>query len=170
MYYRAGESPYMLHFCQWLERNSFIMWLDSNVVLSLVLEIMHYSGFFLLVGTTAIVDLRVMGLAGRNEQPSALAEQLRPWMWTGVVMAFVSGFFMFSADAADFYLAYTFRFKVLIILLALVVGVTVFRKTRRWESLPSMPAGAKFLAFVSLVLWIGSILASVEVPAISGVG
>ena len=66
MYYHAGESPDMLHFCKWLEQNPFILWLDSNVVLSLVLEILHYSGFFLLVGTTAIVDLRVMGLAGRK--------------------------------------------------------------------------------------------------------
>jgi hypothetical protein len=160
----------MPHLCRLLQENSFIMWLDSNVILSLALEIMHYSGFFLIVGTTAIVDLRVLGLAGREEQPSALAEQLRPWMWTGVVMAFVSGFFMFSADALDFYEAYTFRFKVGIVLVALICGVVVYSKTRRWESLPSIPVGAKVLAFISLVLWIGSILASVEVPAISGVG
>jgi hypothetical protein len=160
----------MLHLCKWLEQNSFIMWLDSNVVLSLVLEILHYSGFFLIVGTTAIVDLRLLGLAGRKEEPSSLAEQLLPWMWTGVVMAFVSGFFMFAADAADFYEAYTFRFKVLIVLVALAVGVIVYRKARDWGAQPSISIGAKFVAFVSLVLWVGAILASVEVPAISGVG
>jgi len=139
-------------------------------VLSLVLEILHYSGFFLIVGTTAIVDLRLLGIAGRKEEPSALAEQLLPWMWTGVVMAFVSGFFMFAADAADFYEAYTFRFKVLIVLVALTVGVIVYRKARDWGARPSISIGAKLVAFVSLVLWIGAILASVEVPAISGVG
>jgi hypothetical protein len=160
----------MLHFCKWLEQNSFIMWLDSNVVLSLVLEILHYSGFFLIVGTTAIVDLRLLGLAGRKEEPAALAEQLLPWMWTGVVMAFVSGFFMFAADAADFYEAYTFRFKVLVVLVALAVGVFVYRKARDWGARPAIPAGAKLVALVSIVLWVGAILASVEVPAISGVG
>ncbi len=160
----------MLHFCKWLQQNSFIVWLDSNVVLSLVLEILHYSGFFLIVGTTAIVDLRLLGIAGRKEEPSALAEQLRPWMWTGVVMAFVSGFFMFAADAVDFYGAYTFRFKVLIVLVALAVGVLVYRKAGNWGARPAIPAGARVVAFVSLVLWVGAILASVEVPAISGVG
>jgi uncharacterized membrane protein SirB2 len=170
MYYRAGESPHMLHFCQWLEHNSFILWLDSNVVLSLVLEIMHYSGFFLLVGSTAIVDLRVMGLAGRNEQPSGLAEQFRPWMWTGFCMALFSGFFMFSADAVDFYLADWFRYKIIVVLLALIFGALMFRKVRRSGEAQNFPAAVKLAAFVSLIFWIGSILVSVEVPAISGVG
>ena len=154
----------MLHFCEWLEHNSWIIALDSNVPLSLFFEIMHYSGFFLLVGTT------VLGLAGRKESPSAIAEQLVPWMWTGLAMATISGFFMFSADAADFYLAGTFRIKILVVLVAAIFGAIVQRKASRWGELPSISAGAKLLAFISLVLWIGAILASVEVPAISGVG
>ena len=93
-------------------------------------------------------------------------------MWTGVVMAFVSGFFMFSADAADFYLKREHsgsRFGI--VLVALICGVVVYSKTRRdGASLPSIPVGAKILAFISLIFWIGAILASVEVPAISGVG
>ena len=160
----------MLHFCRWLEQNSFIMWVDSNVVLSLALEILHYSGFFLLVGTTAIVDLRVMGLAARREQPSALAIQLRPWMWTGFGMALFSGFFMFSADAADFYLADWFRYKVIVVLVSIVAGALMFRKVRRSGEDLSFPAPVKLGALISLVLWIGAILVSVEVPAISGVG
>jgi len=160
----------MLHFCRWLEQNSFIMWVDSNVVLSLALEILHYSGFFLLVGTTAIVDLRVMGLAGRREQPSALAIQLRPWMWTGFGMALFSGFFMFSADAADFYLADWFRYKVIVVLVSIVAGALRFRKVCRSGEDLSFPAPVKLGALISLVLWLGAILVSVEVPAISGVG
>jgi ABC-type uncharacterized transport system permease subunit len=91
-------------------------------------------------------------------------------MWTGLAMATISGFFMFSADAADFYLAGTFRIKILVVLVAAIFGAIVQRKASRWGELPSISAGAKLLAFISLVLWIGAILASVEVPAISGVG
>jgi hypothetical protein len=160
----------MLHFCQWLEKNSWIIALDSNVPLSLFFEIMHYSGFFLVVGTTVVMDLRVLGLAGVKESPSAIAEQLVPWMWTGLAMATVSGFFMFAADAADFYLAYTFRVKILIVVLAAILGALVQRRTSRSTEALSVSAGAKVVAFISLMLWIGAILASVEVPAISGVG
>jgi uncharacterized membrane protein SirB2 len=160
----------MLHLCRLLQQNSFILWLDSNVILSLVLEIMHYSGFFLLVGSTAIVDLRVMGLAGRKEPAPELADQLLPWMWTGFCMALFSGFFMFSADAVDFYLADWFRYKVIVVIVALIIGVLMFRKVRRNAEGRSFSGAVKLAALVSLIFWIGAILVSVEVPAISGVG
>lgn len=160
----------MLQFCKWLAQNSFIVWVDTNVVLSLVLEIVHYSGFFLLVGTTAIVNLRVLGLAGRNEPAAGLAEELRPWMWTGFCMALFSGFFMFAADAPDFYLATWFRYKIIVVLVSIVVGALMFRWVRGTGDAQGFSAAARFAALVSLVLWIGAILVSVEVPAISGVG
>jgi hypothetical protein len=160
----------MLHFCEWLQHNSWINALDSNVPMSLFFEIMHYSGFFLLIGTAVLVDLRILGIGARNENPSTLSRQLIPWMWTGLVMVFVSGFFMFSGDAVDFYLANTFRIKILVVLVAVICGAVVQRKTLQWSEWPSIPAGAKVVALISLILWIGSILISVEVPAISGVG
>jgi hypothetical protein len=160
----------MLHFCEWLEKNPWIVAIDSSIAISLILEILHYSGFFLLVGSTVIVDLRVMGLAARSRSPIDVANQLFPWMWTGLAMAAFSGFFMFAGDAVDFYGAITFRIKILVVLVALVFGLIVRRQVPRWGQLASIPFAAKMVAFVSLVLWVGAILVSVEVPAISGVG
>jgi hypothetical protein len=160
----------MLHFCEWLEKNPWIMSLDSSVVISLIFEICHYSGFFLLVGTSVVLDLRLMGIAARREPVPQIARQLRPWMWTGLVMVLISGFFMFAGDAVDFYGADTFRVKLLVVLVAVLLGILVHAKSAAWSEQPSISVGAKVLAFLSLVLWIGSILISVEVPAISGVG
>lgn len=161
----------MLHFCEWLEKNPWIMSLDSSVVISLIFEICHYSGFFLLVGTSVVLDLRLMGVAAQREPVPQLARQLRPWMWTGLVMVLVSGFFMFAGDAVDFYGAGTFRVKLLIVLVAVGFGIFVNSKAAASSEEPSISSiGAKVVAFLSLVLWIGSILISVEVPAISGVG
>ncbi len=160
----------MLQFCEWLQKNSWIIWIDSSVPLSLALEIMHYVGFFLLVGSAVVLDLRVMGLAAKRQPAGEMAEQLIPWMWTGLAFVLFSGFFMFSADAPDFYLAGTFRLKILVVLVAVILGAIVQSKIPGWGQLPAIPLGAKIAAFLSLVLWIGSILVSVEVPAISGVG
>ena len=160
----------MLPFCEWLEKNPWIVAIDSSVVVSLILEILHYSGFFLLVGATAIVDLRVMGLAARYRTPTEVARQLFPWMWTGLSMAVFSGFFMFAGDAVDFYLATCFRRKILIVLLAIVFGVVVSWIVPRLDRVASIPVWTKIVAFVSLSLWIGSILAALEVPAECGVG
>lgn len=160
----------MLHFCAWLQNNPLLVAINSSIVLSAIMEVAHYAGFFLLVGTIAIVDLRVLGIAGRGQNVGTLGAQLFPWMWLGLVFAFLSGFVMFSGDAADFYLASVFRLKIAVILLAVIFGIIVQSKSSKWGQLPSIPVSAKILALVSLVLWIGAILTSVEVPAISGVG
>jgi hypothetical protein len=40
----------------------------------------------------------------------------------------------------------------------------------KWAQLPAIPTGAKVIAFVSILLWIGSILAGVEIASLSGLG
>jgi uncharacterized membrane protein len=159
-----------LHFCAWLQQNSIILALDNSVWFSALLEICHYTGFFLLVGTIAIVDLRIMGVAAKRQEVTALGEQMFPLMWTGLIFSFASGFLMFAGDATDFALASVFHIKVGVIVLAMLLGIVVQWNVPRWGQMQSIPISAKLLALVSLVLWIGAILASVEVPAISGVG
>jgi uncharacterized membrane protein YbaN (DUF454 family) len=57
-----------------------------------------------------------------------------------------------------------------ITLLAIIANIIVQQKVRSWNQLPAIPAFAKLIAVVSIVLWVGAILAGVEVPALTGVG
>lgn len=160
----------MEHFCEALQHNSWIIFLDSSIAITTFFELCHYAGFFLLVGSIALVDLRVLGVAGRNQTPTAVAQQLFPWMWLGLAFALVSGFFMFAGDAVDFYGASFFRLKMLVLLVAIALGIVVQWQVPRWDRGPSISAGAKCIAVISLLLWIATILTAVEVPAINGVG
>lgn len=160
----------MEHFCDALQHSSWIIALDSSVVIAAIFEVCHYAGFFLLVGSIALIDLRVLGIAGRGQTATAMAGQLFPWMWVGLIFATVSGFFMFAADAVDFYGASFFRWKMLVLLVALAVGIVVELQVPRWDRKPSISAGAKAVALISLLLWVATILVALEVPAINGVG
>jgi hypothetical protein len=160
----------LLRICALLEHNSIIVALDDSVVFYELMELFHFTGFFLLVGSIAILDLRTMGVASRKQGLADLAKQLFPWIWLGLLLAFASGFFMFAGDATDFALASLFRVKLLVIALAIIFGLIIQRNAPRWGRMEAIPFGAKLLAFVSLVLWLGAILAAVEVPALSGVG
>jgi hypothetical protein len=160
----------LLHLCQWLENNSWIVAINSSVVWSTVIAVAHYVGFFMLVGSIAVVDLRVLGLAARRQTPASLAAQLFPWMWTGLILAFLSGFVMFAGDATNISRASIFGVKLLVVLVALLLGIVVQWGVPRWDRLPAVPIAAKVVAFVSLALWIAAILVAVEVPAISGIG
>jgi hypothetical protein len=155
----------MLRFCEWLEQIPWIVTITNSAVLISLVWLVHYFGFFLLVGTTAVVDLRILGAAARNQKLAPLAGQLFPFAWTGLGLVIASGFIMFAGQATTFYPTAVFRIKMGMVLLALVFGVIVQWKSPVWDRAPSVPAAAKWLAFASLALWIGSILAGLEVAA-----
>jgi hypothetical protein len=118
-----------------------------------------------LVGTGVFVDLRILGLGGRRQMISQLSGHLFPWTWTGLALVVPTGFIMFAGQATTFYPALVFRIKILELLVALAFGVIVQRNIPQWDRLPAIPAGVKLLAVLSLLLWVGAILAGLEVPA-----
>jgi hypothetical protein len=154
-----------MEFSRWLQHVPWVVAITGNAVQISIVWVFHFLGYFLVVGSTTIVDLRILGLAGRNQSLEKLGRQLFPWMWVGLVFVTISGLIMFAGYAAQFYPAGVFRIKVLVFIVAIVFGVLVQRGLPKWEGLSPMPGSAKALAVISLVLWLGMILASVEVPA-----
>jgi uncharacterized membrane protein len=160
----------LLHLCRWLQDNSFIVAINGTSWTAAALEIVHYFSMFILVGSMVIVDFRVLGLVGRRQDATELAGRLFPWIWISFALNFLSGFLMFAGSATSYYRNDVFYDKVVVIVLAIVTNTIVQQRVSRWNRLPAMPASAKVLAAVSIVLWIGAIIAGVEVPALTGVG
>ena len=115
-----------------------------------VVESLHFTGFALLIGTIAIVDLRLLGFGMRRQSVSDLAEDLSPWTLAGLAMMLITGPLMFSADAVVYYVNPSFRFKMVCLAIAIFYNFTVHRWASRSE--PS-PVVGKLVAFFSLVLW-----------------
>jgi len=153
-----------------LQSNSVIITLNSVGWMAAGLEIIHYFGMFILVGSIAMVDLRVIGIAGQQQSATKLAQRLFPWMWTGLALNFLSGFVMFAGIAASYIPDPTFHMKMWVVLAAVVFGIIVQWRVPAWDTSPTMPVSAKLIAAVSLLLWVGAILAGNEVPALSGLG
>ena len=160
----------LLHICRWLQDNSLISVINGTAWTSAATEIVHYFSMFVLVGSMVIVDLRVLGLVGRRQDATQLADRLFPWIWVSLALNFLSGFLMFAGSATAYYRNDIFYDKMGVILVAIVVNLVVQQKVRTWDQLPAMPAWAKFMAVLSIGLWVGAIIAGVEVPALTGVG
>jgi uncharacterized membrane protein len=160
----------LLHICRWLQDNSFFVSLNGTAWTAAALEIIHYFSMFILVGSMLIVDLRVLGLVARRQDAMQLADWLFPWIWASLALNFFSGFIMFAGSATAYYRNDIFYEKVGVILLAIIANIIVQQNVRKWNQSPAIPAMAKLIAVISIVLWIGAIIAGVEVPALTGVG
>ena len=148
----------------WVETLATSRWLYGLV------SVVHFSAVFFCVGTIVVLDLRILGAASRNQTPSLLAEQLRPWTWIGLAAVAVSGFLLFATEAGSFATATPFRLKIVVVVLATVSALAAEWSLPRWDRAPAMPVTAKVVALISILLWLGAMLVSVEVPALTGLG
>ena len=160
----------MHNFGEWIEHFSWVQYISMTSWLYSSVAVVHYFTLLVMVGTAVFVDLRVLGIAATGKPIAQVGEQIYPWMWGAFWLAVFSGFLMFTTDAGDYLPDTVFRVKMTVILLAVIFSILVQRSIPRWAELPSTPPGAKVLASISLLLWIGSILAGVEIAAISGLG
>ena len=150
-------------FCHWLERTS----LGSSIRDSLwefpAIETVHIFGIIILVGSTSILDLRMLGLAFREDPVSKLAHRYLPWTWSGFAIQVVTGILLFSSEADKMYGNIAFRLKMLMIALAglnaLVFHVTAYRSVGTWENARVAPLSARFAGTVSILLWFGIVAA-----------
>jgi hypothetical protein len=123
-------------------------------------EFLHIIGFVVLVGSILALDLRLLGLA-RAIPIQPMAKFLLPLSRSGFLLAISMGFLLFSADAAHVVHNPAFQTKLLLIAAALTNVVIAhsgpWRHVQDWRA--EAPGGAKAIAFVSLLLWLGAICA-----------
>jgi hypothetical protein len=153
-----------------LQHAEWVTTLATNTWLYAFITVVHYFSLFFCVGTIVLLDLRILGIADRNQALTPLAEQLRPWTWIGVGFTVVSGFLLFATEAGDYAAATPFRIKMLIIVMALIFALAVQWNVAKWDRAPAIPLAAKLLAVASIVFWLGAILVGVEIAPLTGLG
>ena len=153
-----------------LEQMGWVKTLGSTGWMYSTVAVTHYLTMFWFIGSIAVVDLRVMGIAARRRGIRELAEQLFPWAWIGFTLAVISGFLMFATDAGDWAPDKVFHVKLTLIAVSAVFAFIVQRGARRWAQDPAVSRAAKIIALISLLLWVATILSASEIPALEGLG
>lgn len=135
-----------------LMRNSTFLYPLANVL--------HIFGFVLLAGSVAAFDLRVLGVA-RAIPLAAMARLNLRLAAAGLALALLTGFLVFSADAAHVAANPAFRLKAIVIALALAnvaaAHLGPWRQPDAWDDKP--PLMARVHAALSILLWFSAIIA-----------
>ncbi|NJN40191.1 MAG: hypothetical protein HC807_04120 [Gammaproteobacteria bacterium] len=123
-------------------------------------EIVHIVGLAILVGSIAMFDLRVLGVA-RSLPVRAVARFLLPWTIGSLVLIVPTGLAMFATHASDFIGNPAFITKMVLLLIAgtnaALFHVGVYQRAAMWDTVVRAPALAQLQAVVSLLLWVGVI-------------
>jgi hypothetical protein len=127
------------------------------------IESLHVIAITLVVGSIAIVDLRLLGLTSNRKPVTELSTEVLPWTWSFFVVAVITGFLMFMSKAPTYFANTPFRLKMLLLLCAgvnmLVFHFLTYRSVHRWDQDVPTLLGARVAGVLSLSFWIGVIAA-----------
>ena len=155
-------------FVQAIEGSAVNNWILSSQWLWPGMEITHFIGLSLLLGSMLIVDLR---LAGRLRQIDLmLTHRLLPWAIVGFLLNLGSGIIFILGDPARYTVNIGFQIKMILVLIAGANAIWFFRKINpqiaNWDPHGDTPIEAKAIAVISLVAWFGVLLLGRLIPYI----
>ena len=152
-----------LIFCQWLQDTALSTGIRESVWVFPVIEGTHVLALTLSVGLIAAIDLRLFGVVLRRVPASELSKQLLPWAMAGFAVMFITGILLFVSLPMKCYESILFTIKMSFLALAavnaFVFHITIYRSMSKWDNDAVPPLGARLAGLLSLILWMGVIVA-----------
>ena len=149
-------------FCVWLENTSLGVAIGERAWLFPGLETIHVLALTLVMGSIAVVDLRLLGFASKKISVKQLTDEVLPYTWVAFAVAAITGALLFTSNATTYYNSVYFRVKMLLLVLA-AINMFVFhrgayRQVDRWGRDAALPKAAKLAGGFSLLFWIGIVI------------
>jgi hypothetical protein len=151
-------------FGNWLQNTRLALNIAGSTWVYAYVQALHFSGLSLFIGTNLALDLSLLGVGKARQTPAELSEGLIVWNWIGFFIGITGGLLLFAASAATYIINPAFLVKLAIIPTALIVHIVVQMKVRGWCQLPRLPAIARLVGMVELILWLCVATAAVLIP------
>jgi hypothetical protein len=148
---------------KWLEANAISTAIREGDALFPWIESIHVLAIVLVVGSIAMVDLRLLGWASRERAVSRLTADLLPITWCAFAVAVITGVLMFCAKATTYGPSIFFLLKMGFLVLSganmLFFHKFIYRDVESWGAPDrATPQGAKVAGALSLLLWISIVV------------
>lgn len=122
------------------------------------IEVIHVLAITIVFGSILLVDLRLVGLAGKDYPISRMSRAVVPVTWLAFIVAVISGTLMFISNPITYYGNFAFRAKILLMLCAglnmAIFHVWTMRSMRNWDETTQIPLGVRAAGLISIALWV----------------
>ena len=130
---------------------------ESSVLFPWI-ESIHVLMATTVVGSIAIVDLRLIGYASHRKGAQRLILDLLPFTWAAFALAVITGSLLFTSNAPNYAANVQYVSKMVVLLLAginmAIFHLTAYRRIVQWDDALPPPAGVRLAGATSLSLWI----------------
>ena len=133
-----------------------VVYLLSNVPgLPPIVQTFHLLGIAVIMSSVVLLDLRILGLALPSQDVQELTRRVMPWVWWTLPVMLLSGAMFVFARPRRYFTNPIFGLKFALLLPAIALAAVLhFVSVRKPDA-----SGTKVIAAVSLLLWVGVVLA-----------
>ena len=147
-------------FCDWLSNTSLSLTIQTVMWIIPAVQTIHILCVAIVMSCMAMLDLRLIGVAGKRQPISRMVSKFVPWVWGALPVLLTTGIILTIGEPSRELLNPYFRAKML--MLAIVIGITlvVQRQNKKDTSFWELRRGTAAIAGAfSLLLWVGIITA-----------
>jgi len=150
---------------RYLQMTSWATGIRTSLWVYPFIQLIHFSGLSLWLGTNVAGDLRLLGVGKQPQSAGDVRDELFVWNWIGFCIVVLGGFLLFSARATMYIINPAFRTKLFMLVpVALIWHVFVQAKTHDWGKSGIISVGGKAAAVLEIILWLSVVTAAVEIP------
>lgn len=139
----------------WLGATTLGVWLGQSPGRIAVLFVAHLTGLTLLLGGTIVTGLALAGVGFRSGSSAQLAREIAPWRMAGLALTLISGFLIFTGGAVSYFEGQWFRWKMTLLLVAIVFNFSWFRIVANAREGRFSMAARRITTGLALLLWFG---------------
>jgi hypothetical protein len=150
-------------FCDWL-RNTHLSQVFQNVFWIIpTMQSIHIASVAIVISSVLMLDLKLIGVIGRDQTGGAYAARYLPWVWFTLPVLLTTGTVLIIAEPSRELPNPAFQAKMAMLLTTIVVTFFLQRplatQPSYWEATGGRRMTARAIVLVTLLLWVGVIFA-----------
>ncbi len=166
-FWSAKTIPMRTHsldnFCAWLEQTPLSQTIQSAGWIVPAVQTVHILSIAAVMSSVLMVDLRLLGILGRDQPLARVSERFRPVIWWTLPVLLATGTIMIIGEPVRSLENPVFQLKMALLVAAMIVTlsyqVPLGRDPSFWERAPGRRWTVQIIAVLSLALWMGIVFA-----------
>ena len=159
-------------FCTWLSETPISLTIQNTSWIIPTVQSIHIMCVALVFSSALLVDLRLLGVMGRQVPVADYGARFLKWIWPTLLVLLATGTILITAEPARSLENPSFQIKMVLLILAMIATAVLQRRLAGdpdyWHSTGGRKATARLIALASMVLWIGIIFAGRWIAYASG--
>jgi len=152
------RTTQLVEFSLWVSDWQFALWLQSHFYAIPGFQTLHILAIAMLFGSTLMLNLKVLGVNGKDQTMAATLSRYQPWIRASLLVLVASGIILLISEPVRNMVNPIFWLKMSALLVTVVVGLLYQRGLRarmdQWEVSPGGHGMLRVGAVALILLWL----------------